>query len=126
VLEHLRELAPGSNDKLIATAYSSSSRKRLSAALHSANRFAMDSGSTFAWPFSNEFVNKYILWALKIAINVYLSDFAQSHKLRGLDHSSCSNFIPTAMLKGARARAVHWLHQRSVCNRVAVIGASFF
>jgi hypothetical protein len=68
----------------------------------------MDSGTTISWPFSEKNICKYITWAQKIAklspstINVYLSDLATSHKLRGLDPSACSSFLAKTMIKGAK------------------------
>jgi hypothetical protein len=93
---------------LISAAYSESSWKRTCAALNSFKRFAKDSGSIIAWPFTETAINNFVSWALKIAklspntVNVYLSDLATCHKLRGLDPSACSNFIAKTMIKGAK------------------------
>ncbi len=87
---------------------SSSSWKRTCAALNSFKRFAKDSGSIITWPFSETAINNFVSWALKIAklspstVNVYLSDLATCHKLRGLDPSACSNFLAKTMIKGAK------------------------
>jgi hypothetical protein len=60
------------------------------------------------WPFSTDLLNHYVSSALKIAklspntVNVYLSDLATCHKLKGLDPSVCNNFFAKTMIKGAK------------------------
>ncbi len=103
-LKHIDSLPPGTDKGLICAAYSESSWKRASAALNSYKRFAKDSGSTLVWPFSENALIRYVSWALKTAklspntVNVYLSDLATCHKLRGLDPSVCSNFFAKTMI----------------------------
>ncbi len=107
-LAHIDGLPPGSDASLICAAYSESSLKRTNAALNSYKRFARDSGSMLVWPFPADSLNRFVSWALKIAklspntVNVYLSDLATCHKLRGLDPSACSNFFTKTMIKGAK------------------------
>jgi hypothetical protein len=107
-LAHLTALPAGADIGLITAAFSSSSGKRISAALSSYKRFAMDSGTTIIWPFSTENVNKYVSWTQKKAllspatVKVYRSDLATCHKLRGLDPSACANFAAKTMLVGAK------------------------
>jgi hypothetical protein len=68
----------------------------------------MDSGTTISWPFTEANICKYISWSQNIAklspatVNVYLSDLATSHKLRGLESPACSSFLAKTMLKGAK------------------------
>jgi hypothetical protein len=105
---HIGNLPPGTDAGLVCAAYSESSWKRASAALNSYKRFDKDSGTTLIWPFSENSLNRYVSWALKIAklspntVNVYLSDLATCHKLRGLDPSVCNNFFAKTMIKGAK------------------------
>jgi hypothetical protein len=107
-MPHLSDLAVGADPNLIAAAFSESSWKRISAALNSYKRFATDSGTIISWPFTEKNICSYITWAQKIAklspstINIYLSDLATGHKLRGLDPSACSSFLAKTMKREQR------------------------
>jgi hypothetical protein len=117
-LAHIASLPPGIDASLVSAAYSESSWKRSNAALNSFKRFATDSGSMLVWPFSTDIVNNFVSWALKkpklspSTVNVYLSDIATCHKLKGLDPSACSNFFAKTMLKGAKNLASYSATQK--------------
>jgi hypothetical protein len=107
-MSHLTSLPACADACLVAAAFSASTWKRMSAAISSYKRFAVDSGTTFAWPLSPDNVNRYVAWSQKTAklsphtVSAYLSNLATCHKLRGMDPSACSNFLAKTMLKGAK------------------------
>jgi hypothetical protein len=117
-LTHIVSLPPGIDASLVSAAYSESSWKRSKAAHNSFKRFATDAGTMLVWPFSTDIVNSFVSWALKKAklspstVNVYFSDIATCHKLKGLDPATCSNFFAKTMLKGAKNLASYSATQK--------------
>jgi len=92
---------------LLSASLSSSAWNKNASALNCFRDFDSQSSNSHKWPLSEKSISDFITWAVisrklkSSTVKSYLCAINMAHKYAGLDGSSCSSFLASALLKGA-------------------------